>query len=117
MGVDGELVQRRVVHDVHALQADLVRPVLQADHHQCLAEMVERSGHELDGLAGVIYRLAASLGLLVGLAPGFLFGLAARFLYAIFDDQLMDLGHIGTVAYLHQRAQRWRLGTQAIRRY
>src|SRR5215216_6489295 len=40
--------------------------------------MAEGAGDEFDGLAGVLDRLAARLGLLVGLALGFLFGLLLR---------------------------------------
>ena len=46
--------------------------------HQRLAEMVESAGDELDGLAGIVDRLAARLGLLVGLALGFLVGAFLR---------------------------------------
>ena len=40
--------------------------------------MVEIAGDELDGLAGILDRLAARLGLLVGLALGFLVGALLR---------------------------------------
>src|SRR3981081_255109 len=40
--------------------------------------MVEIAGHELDSLAGIVDRLAARLGLLVGLALGFLVGAFLR---------------------------------------
>ena len=44
-------------------------------------------------------------------------GLPARFLDAMLQDELMNLGHVGTVPSSAAAPQRWTLCAQAIRRY
>ena len=67
-------MKRRIVDTVDPLQPDLARAVLEADHHQRLAEMIEIAGDELDGLARLLDRLLPGRRFLGGLALGFLFG-------------------------------------------
>jgi hypothetical protein len=43
-------------------------------------------------------------------------GLAARFLNASSDDELMNLGHVGTLTDLYRILQCWTLPAQAIRK-
>jgi hypothetical protein len=44
-------------------------------------------------------------------------GLAPRLFDACFDDELVNLRHIGTVTDMRRVWQRWTLWSQAIRRY
>src|SRR5690242_6335029 len=63
--IDAELAQRGIVDDVDALKVNFITLAGEPDQQQISAEVIKVSSDELD-------RLALGLGLLLGLAFGFL---------------------------------------------